>query len=183
MKLEDILSHIKDQKYPPVHLWNPDYCGDMDMVIKRDGSWHYMGSPIGRARMVKLFASILRLDQDDQGNDHYVLVTPVEKIGITVEDVPFVTTEMDIIGHEGQQVIRFITNVGDQVVVDGDHPIEVIYDADTEEPRPYVTVRSGLKARINRQNFYELADHAAERNGAFVITSMGEDFILGASDV
>lgn len=133
---------------PPVHLWNPPFCGDLDMEIRSDGSWFYNGTPIGRPEMVRLFASILKRE-----GDAYFLVTPVEKVGIRVVDVPFVAVDADI-GDE----IRFVTNVGDSVTAGPDHPIEM--RGSPEDPRPYVHIRRGLWARIDRKTFYRLADAA-----------------------
>lgn len=130
----------------PVHLWNPPFCGDIDMEIQRDGTWLYMGSPIGRPAMVRLFSSILKRE-----GDRYVLVTPVEKVGIRVEDVPFVAVDAAAEGTGPDQRLTFTTHVGDTVTADADHPIRM-GDA------PYVMVRAGLEARIDRKTFYRLAD-------------------------
>jgi len=109
---------------PPVHLWNPDFCGDIDMQIKRDGSWHYMGSPIARPAMVRLFSTILRHDEDGK----YYLVTPVEKVGIRVDDAPFVAVEMRVEGEGTHQTLHFRTNVDDITVANKNHPLHIIYD-------------------------------------------------------
>lgn len=138
---------------PPVHLWNPPFCGDLDMEIRRDGTWFYNGTPIGRPAMVKLFSSILRRD-----GDAYFLVTPVEKVGIRVEDAPFVAIDADIAGEGANRVITFETQVGDRVAAGPDHPIRVDRDADRDEPSPYVHVRAGLEALIDRKTFYRLVD-------------------------
>ena len=138
---------------PPVHLWNPPFCGDLDMRIARDGTWFYEGTPIGRPAMVRLFASILRKDGDD-----YVLVTPVEKVGLKVEDVPFIATDFEVTGQGDGQAITFTTNVGDSVTAGPDAPIRVERDAETGEPAPYVRVRAALEARIDRKSFYRLVD-------------------------
>ncbi|WP_394151976.1 DUF1285 domain-containing protein [Loktanella salsilacus] len=134
---------------PPVHLWNPPHCGDIDMRIARDGTWFYQGTPIGRPALVRLFSTILRRDGDD-----YVLVTPGEKVGITVEDAPFVAVDFQ---QRGDDLI-FETNVGDFVTADADHPIRVTRDAVTGEPSPYVMVRGRLEALIDRKSFYRLVD-------------------------
>ncbi len=144
---------------PPVHLWNPPFCGDLDMVIKRDGSWTYMGSPIGRKSMVRLFSSVLRRDDDDR----YYLVTPVEKCGITVEDAPFLAVEMDVRGTGRDQNLAFRTQVDDLVTADSDHPIRVDIDPQTGEPAPYVLVRGRLEALIHRPVFYELVERGVEQ--------------------
>lgn len=138
---------------PPVHLWNPPFCGDIDMRIARDGTWFYMGTPIGREGLVKLFASIIRRDGDD-----FFLVTPVEKVGITVDDAPFVAIDFDRVGNN----LRFITNVGDSFDAGPDHPIRVVRDPKTGEPSPYVVVRTNLEALIDRKSFYRLVDQGEE---------------------
>ncbi len=143
---------------PPVHLWNPDFCGDLDMRIARDGTWFYLGTPIGRKPLVKLFSSILRKDGDD-----YFLVTPVEKVGITVDDAPFVAVDFDVADAGADQVITFTTSVDDEVIVGADNPIRVELDADTGEPSPYVLVRSNLEALVDRKSFYRLVDIGVEQ--------------------
>ncbi len=175
-RLDEIMKQVGDQSYPPVHLWNPEFCGDIDMVIKRDGSWYYMGTPITRERMVRLFSTVLR--KDDDGKTY--LVTPVEKVGITVEDAPFVVTSMERASNEGQSVISFTTNVGDVVVLDEKHPLRVEINKESKEPRPYVLIRGNLEALISRSVFYELVDIAQEEDGELALKSAGKTFILGA---
>ena len=148
----------KEKGLPPVHLWNPDCCGDIDMRIARDGTWYYLGTPIGRKPMVKLFSTIIRRDGDD-----YFLVTPVEKCGITVDDAPFVAVTLAVEGEGEQQVLRFTTNVEDEVVADAAHPIRVELDPQTQEPSPYVLVRVNLEALIHRNVFYQLVELAVPR--------------------
>ncbi len=138
---------------PPVHLWNPEFCGDLDMRIARDGTWFYLGTPIGRMPLVKLFSSIIRKDGDD-----YFLVTPVEKVGITVEDAPFVAIDFDVTGTGQDQEITFTTLVDDVVIAGIEHPIRVVRDRDTGEPSPYVLIRRNLEALIDRKSFYRLVD-------------------------
>ena len=138
---------------PPVHLWNPPHCGHIDMRIARDGTWFYMGTPIGRFELVKLFSTILRKDGDD-----YVLVTPVEKVGITVDDAPFVAVDFDPKGDG----LEFETNIGDRFVAGPDHPIRVERDPQTGEPSPYILVRTNLEALIDRKSFYRLVDIGQE---------------------
>lgn len=145
---------------PPVHLWNPAHCGDIDIVIKRNGLWFHEGSPIGREALVRLFSTVLRKDPDG-----FHLVTPVEKLRIEVEDAPFIATRVDqIVGADGVTVLRFLTNVGDEVDADLDHAIRVDTLGEDEEPRPYLHVRRGLEALIARPVFYEIADMAVERD-------------------
>lgn len=136
---------------PPVHLWNPTHCGEIDIVIRKDGVWMHEGSPIGREALVRLFASVLRLDPDG-----FHLVTPVEKLKITVEDAPFRAVRVDRIG-EG---LRFLTDVGDVVEADAGHVLRVETDLVTGEPAPYLHVRRGLEARLTRPVFYELVEMA-----------------------
>lgn len=132
----------------PVHLWNPPFCGDLDMRIARDGTWFYLGTPIGRKRLVKLFSTIIRKDGDD-----YFLVTPVEKVGIKVDDAPFVAIDFDAVDG----VVTFTTNVGETFSAGPDNPIRVTLDSDGE-PSPYVLVRTNLEALIDRKSFYRLVD-------------------------
>ena len=138
---------------PPVHLWNPPFCGDLDMQIRRDGTWFYLGTPIGRHGLVKLFSSIIRKDGDD-----YFLVTPVEKVGITVEDAPFVAVDFTVAAPGPDQVITFTTHVEDEATAGPEHPIRIVRDADTGEPSPYVLIRANLEALIDRKSFYRLID-------------------------
>ncbi|WP_299355531.1 DUF1285 domain-containing protein [uncultured Shimia sp.] len=141
----------KGKGLPPVHLWNPPFSGEIDMRIARDGTWFHEGSPINREALVRLFSTILRKDKDG-----YVLVTPVEKVRIEVEDVPFVAVDFDAEGDGDAQVLSFVTNVGDEAVAGPEHAIRVERDADSGEPAPYVMVRAGLEARIDRKSFYRL---------------------------
>ncbi len=161
----------KGRKLPPVDKWNPPYCGPIPMRITRDGTWHYMGTPIGRSAMVRLFSTILRREADGS----HVLVTPVERVGIEVEDAPFIAVSVEV--KDG--ALTFLTNVGDAVTADADHPIRVVEDAATGEPSPYVRVRGGLEARLARPVFYELADMAEERDGVMGVWSAGVFFRLG----
>ncbi len=144
----------------PVHLWNPPDCGDIDMRIAADGVWHYCGSPIGRAPLVQLFASILRKD-----DDRYVLVTPVEKVGVRVDDAPFLAVEMQVVQTNGESVLTFRTNVDDVVSPDAEHPLRFERGA-AEGLKPYVRVRGDLWALVKRALFYDLAAlGASERWG------------------
>jgi hypothetical protein len=138
---------------PPVHLWNPAFCGDIDMRIARDGTWFYLGTPIGRAPMVRLFSTILKRE-----GDKFFLVTPVEKVGITVDDAPFVAVDFEAEGTGRDQVLTFVTNVGDHVTAGPEHRIRVVRDPATGEPSPYVHVRAGLEALIDRKSFYRLVE-------------------------
>lgn len=166
------------KKLPPVHLWNPAFCGDIDMEIRRNGQWFYMGTPIGRAPLVKLFSSVLRHDEDGC----YYLVTPVEKVRIRVEDAPFLVTQVERLAREGETYLQFTTQTGDVTIAGAEHPIRLEYRGD--EPCPYVHVRDRLDALINRNVYYELVAMGTSRNGAdgrqeLVIESAGETFVIG----
>ena len=135
---------------PPVHLWDPPYCGEIDMRIAGDGTWFYNGSPIGRLPLVQLFSSILRRDPD-----RYVLVTPVERVGIRVDDAPFLAVEMRTEEGAAGRRLTFRTNVEDLVTVDRDHPLRFEPGA-SEGLKPYVRVRGELWALVKRALFYDL---------------------------
>lgn len=164
---------------PPVHLWNPPFSGDIDMRIARDGTWFYEGSPIKRAALVRLFASVLKREGDD-----YFLVTPVEKVGITVEDAPFVAVDFESEEGEAGPVLVFETNVGDFVRAGAQNAIIVPVDPSTGEPSPYIHVRRDLHALIDRKSFYRLADIAEASETAegarMVVRSDGESFAMGS---
>jgi hypothetical protein len=147
-----------DKGLPPVHLWDTAFCGDIDMRIARDGTWYYMGTPIGRKPMVKLFSTIIRRDGDD-----YFLITPVEKVGIQVDDAPFVAVALDVQGQGEQQVLRFTTNVDELIEAGREHPLRVEIDPVTQEPAPYLRVRRNLDALIHRNVFYQLVELAQSR--------------------
>lgn len=150
------------RKLPPVDLWNPPFCGDLDMRIAVDGTWYYMGTPIGRPALVRLFSTILRRDPDGK----YYLVTPVEKVGIRVDDAPFVAVRVDRSGEGPGQILQFTTNAGDTVTANADYPLRVETRADDQTPRPYIRVRGALDALVSRAVFYELVDMAEERETA-----------------
>jgi len=146
------------RKGPPVERWNPPYCGDIDMRIAADATWFYNGTPIGRPALVKLLASVLRKDPD-----RFVLVTPVERVGIVVEDAPFQAVEMAVEGERTARRIAFRTNVDDLVTVDDDHPLRFKRDP-TGGVKPYVRVRGGLWARVTRALAYDLVELGEERS-------------------
>jgi hypothetical protein len=179
--LAEIMARLQDKKLPPVDKWNPDFCGDIDMRIARDGTWYYMGSPIGRKPMVKLFSTVIRRD-----GDKYFLVTPVEKLGIVVDDAPFVAVEADIYEPGPDQSIVFRTNVDEEVIAGPDNPIRVEIDPETDEPSPYVLVRKNLWALIARPVFYQLVDAGEEREAdgkpVLGISSRGRFFVIGGLD-
>jgi hypothetical protein len=142
----------------PVHLWNPPYCGEIDMRIARDGTWFYNGSPIGRPALVKLFSSILRKDAE-----RHVLVTPVERMGIVVEDAPFLGVELLREGEGGAQKLRLRTNVDDWVEISAENPLR-FETGDSGGLKPYVLVRSGLWALVKRALFYDLVAWGESRD-------------------
>lgn len=178
-----LLSALDNERYakelPPVDQWNPDFCGDIDMRIARDGTWYYTGTPIKRPRLVKLFAGILKKE-----GDQYFLVTPVEKMGIKVDDAPFVAISLDVSIRDDVQFLTFETNVGDKVTVDREHPITVLFNEKTQEPAPYVTVRRDLKARISRNVFYQLIDLGEESTVGqltrLIVRSSQEEYVIGS---
>lgn len=137
---------------PPVERWNPPYCGDIDMEIRADGTWFYMGTPIGRHALVRLFSTVLRADDDGK----IYLVTPVEKIGIRVADAPFVAVEMTESEAEGSPLLTFRTNVGDVVSAGPENPLRFAVSGETDQLKPYVLVRGRLEALVNRAVTYEL---------------------------
>ncbi|TCL00620.1 hypothetical protein BXY66_3267 [Shimia isoporae] len=148
---------MKERGPAPVHLWNPPFCGNIDMRIAKDGTWFHEGGPITRPAMVKLFSSILRKE-----GDAYFLVTPVEKVGITVEDAPFVAQNMEVEGSGDTQVLRFETHIGESATAGPENPIRV--EIRNGEPAPYVTVRADLEAKIDRKTFYRMVDVAEEQD-------------------
>lgn len=165
LSLTDIARLAAERKLPPVDKWNPSHCGDSEMRIAADGTWFHQGSPIGREAMVRLFSSILRRESDGR----FVLVTPVEKLDIAVEDAPFVAVEMKSDGTGRDRSLAFRLNVGELVVAGPKHPIR--FEVRADGPHPYVLVRPGLDARIVRSIYYELAEialtEAADPPGAW----------------
>ena len=159
LSLADIARLVEEKKLPPVAQWNPDHCGHSDMRIARDGTWFHQGSPIGRKEMVRLFSNILRREADGR----FVLVTPVEKLDIDVDDAPFVAVEVKSAGEGEARELAFRLNTGDLVVADADHPLQVREMDDG--PHPYVRVRDGLEALIARSVYYELVNWALEEGG------------------
>lgn len=181
-RVDDILKQVPTEKaLPPVHLWNPPFCGHIDMRIARDGTWYYLGTPIGRQPMVRLFSSILRRDGDD-----YFLVTPVEKVGIRVDDAPFVAVLVEVQGKGEDQVLRFTSNVQDQVEAGPEHPLRVQTDPATGEPAPYLLMRDNLEALIHRNVFYQLVELAVPRTLEgeqwLGVWSGGQYHVLGRAD-
>jgi len=166
---------------PPVHLWNPPFCGDLDIRIARDGTWFYLGTPIGRPALVRLFSTILKRE-----DDRYFLVTPVEKVGIRVDDAPFLAVEMRREGEGRDQVLHFRTNVDDWVTCDAAHALR-FEPAAAGGLAPYLHVRAGLWAKVTRALYYDLVDLGVEArvDGAprFGVTSSGTFFAMADAEV
>ena len=178
MDLQTLTKQIENlDAAPPFDKWHPPFCGDIDMVIKADGSWWYMGSPIGRERLVKLFASVLLKEGDE-----YFLKTPAEKVRIQVEDAPFVITQWQTHNTEEGPAIEVISNLGHAAVLSESHPLEVD-NSNPDQPLPYVTLHRGLKALVHRNVFYQWVDIArsVNKNGDehLVIQSGNTEFSLG----
>ncbi len=167
---------------PPVERWNPPFCGDLDMEIRRDGTWFYLGTPIGRPALVQLFSTVLR--RDDDGRTY--LVTPVEKVGIRVEDAPFLAVEVDASRRDGAQVLTFRTNVGDVVEAGPDNPLRFTEEGETGGLKPYLLVRGRLEALVNRAVTYELVElgEEIEHEGRrmFAVRSNGVVFPIMPAD-
>ena len=161
---------------PPVERWNPPFCGDLDMEIRADGTWFYMGTPIGRQPLVRLFSTVLR--KDDDGRTY--LVTPVEKVGIRVQDAPFLAVEMRVSEKDGQKTLVFRTNVGDVVEAGTEHPLRFEMADGHSELKPYLLVRGRLEALVSRAVMYDLVElgETIDRGGVamFAIRSGGEVF-------
>ena len=172
--LQGLSEAAKAKGPPPVHLWNPPFCGDIDMRIAADGTWFYMNSPIGRKPLVQLFASVLRYDEDRR----FYLVTPVEKVGIRVDDAPFTAVRMSVEGEGLEQVIHFETNVDDAVTVDQTHPLRFAPEDGTGGLKPYVLVRARLEALVTRALFYDLAAVGMVKDGWFGVWSSGRFFSM-----
>jgi hypothetical protein len=170
---------------PPVHLWDPPFCGDLDMRIAADGTWHYLKTPIGRPALVKLFASVIKRE-----GDKYFLVTPVEKVGIVVEDVPFLAVEMRAECADPRdpqsRTLHFRTNVDDWVACGPGHALRFEPETGTGGLRPYLHVRRDLWAKVTRSLFYDLVDLGEEREvdgrRMFGIASAGEFFVMAPAD-
>jgi uncharacterized protein len=166
---------------PPVHLWNPPFCGDLDMRIATDGTWFYLKTPIGRHALVKLFASVLRRE-----GDRYFLVTPVEKVGITVDDAPFLAVEMKVEHGADGRILHFRTNVDDWVPCGRDHALRFEAESGTGGLKPYLHVRRDLWAKVSRPLFYDLVELGEERDvdgqRMFGVSSAGEFFVMAPAD-
>lgn len=177
LALAGILDDISARTLPPVHAWRPERSDRIDIRIARDGSWYHEGGRIRRERMVRLFSTVLRVE-----DGRTWLVTPQVRLEIAVEDAPFVAVAMERHGAPDEPALVFTTNVGDRVVADAAHPITVRYDEPGGEPSPYVEVRDGLLALLNRATFMELAQFAEERDGVLGVVSRGAFMELGPAD-
>lgn len=158
LSLTDLARLLAEKRLPPVEKWNPEHCGDSDMRIARDGTWFHQGSPIGREAMVRLFSTILRREADGS----YVLVTPVEKLSIEVEDAPFLAVELKTEGKGRERSMAFRLNTGDLVAAGPDNAL-ILRDT-LDGPHPYLHVRGGLEALIARSVYYELMNLALDEN-------------------
>jgi hypothetical protein len=165
---------------PPVERWNPPFCGDIDMRIATDGTWFYQKTPIGRLPLVKLFASVLKRE-----GDKYFLVTPVEKVGIVVEDAPFLAVEMNTSADDAGRVLQFRTNVDDWIAAGPDHALRFELQPHTGGLKPYLHVRRHLWAKVTRALFYDLVALGEEREVGgktmFGVFSQGEFFAMAAA--
>src|ERR1700676_3005077 len=166
---------------PPVHLWNPPFCGDLDMRIASDGTWFYMKTPIGRPALVKLFSSVLKRE-----GEKYFLVTPVEKIGITVDDAPFTAVELSVENNAAGKVLNFRTNVDDWVACGPQHELRFEPEADTGGLNPRLHVRRDLWAKVTRVLFFDLVALGEEREVEgtvmFGVSSTGRFFPMAPAD-
>lgn len=166
---------------PPVELWDPPFCGNLDMRIAADGTWYYLKTPIGRPALVKLFASVLKREGDD-----YFLVTPVEKCGVQVEDAPFIAVELQVTQSDAGQVLRFRTNIDEWIVCGGGHELRFDPQPGTGGLKPYLHVRRGLWAKVTRSLFFDLVALGEEREIAgaamFGVASMGVFFAMAPAE-
>jgi hypothetical protein len=168
--LFDTLMQLQQNKrLPPLHLWQPERSGEIDIRIDREGRWYHEGTRIERQPLVDLFATILRLEANG-----YYLVTPVEKMKILVEEVPFIAVDLDVRGSGEDKQLLFSTNVGDYIIAGKEHPIHM------RAERPFILVRDGLEARIQRSVFYRLVDEGEAQGNDLVVYSDGQGFNLGS---
>ena len=180
--LESLTGAIgKSRGAPPVHLWDPPFCGDIDMRVAADGSWHYQGSPIGRPAMVRLFASVLKRE-----GDRYFLVTPVEKVGIKVDDAPFLAVSLLPEGEGAKRTLMFRTNLDDVVVCDAEHRLRFEPEAGTGGIKPYLHVRRDLWALVTRALFFDLValgeTRSVEGRKMFGVASAGAFFPMAPAE-
>lgn len=179
MSLEKIAAQLKgiESNIPPVELWDPPYCGEMDLVIKSDGTWFYQGTPFKRPSLVQLLASVLKKEDEE-----YFLVTPVEKIKISVEDAPFVINQWHWLEQDSEpETMLLSTQIGDEFLLNEQHPIDLLGDGQI-----YVCVRRNLWGRVHRNVYYQwidMAEHTKEKEQTkLIITSAGSSFTIGVYD-
>ena len=153
--LREIFNKPNDTIELKIKKWNPKYCGDIDMRIASDGTWFYCGSPINRKKLVKLFSSILINE-----NNKYFLITPVEKVGIIVDDAPFIANDFEKITENNKSYLVFFTNIDETIVLSKKNPFRISINDKTQEPSPYIMVRKNIEAKIDRKSFYRLLDLA-----------------------
>jgi len=175
--LESLRSALSQPSLPPVHQWHPAETREIDMRIARNGDWFYNGSIIPRKRMVKLFSTVLRVDDDG----HTYLVTPHERLRIQVDDAPFTAILLQKKGVGKKAGLVFTTNIGDEVLCGKSNPITVEYKKPNGEPSPYVHVRDNLRALLSRSVFIELAELAESLDGVLGVYSDGHFMPLAES--
>ncbi|MGM0906847.1 MAG: DUF1285 domain-containing protein [Pseudomonadota bacterium] len=172
MSLNRLISELEKHQHAPTELWDPPYCGEIPIHIAANGDWFYQGSQIKRQALVKLFASVLVVEGDD-----YFLVTPAEKVKITVEDTPFIVVDWEQKEEDGEQLLLLTTNIGDTLVLSSEHPLTM------KEGIPYIVMQRGLTARVHRNVFYQWVSHAESRTvdgqEQWYLSSAGETFVLG----
>lgn len=175
--LAELAKKIGDESkigFAPVEQWQPEYCGELDLMIKANGDWFYMGTSIKRQRLVQLFTTVLW--RDVKGDGAHYLITPIEKIKIKVEDVAFIATDMLVKGEGQDQVIAVQTNLAGQVVIGAEHPIRFAHE--DQQFMAYVLIRYGLEAKLTRALCYQLADYMVERDGKFILISDNQQFAV-----
>jgi uncharacterized protein len=179
--LESLAAAVGKAKYPPVEKWNPPFCGDLDMRIASDGCWFYLGTPIARPALVRLFSTVMKRE-----GDRYYLVTPVEKVGIRVDDVPFLAVELEIENRGPKQSLIFRTNVDDVIRCDAEHRLRFELEEGTGGIKPYLFVRHDLWAKVTRALFFDLVaiGEVREHNGkkVFGVISSGEFFTMAPEE-
>ncbi|MCK7459230.1 DUF1285 domain-containing protein [Idiomarina aminovorans] len=172
MSLNRLISELEKHQHAPTELWDPPYCGELPIHIATNGDWFYQNSPIKRQALVKLFASVLVVEEGE-----YFLITPAEKVKITVEDTPFVVVDWQQLKQDGQQLLLLTTNIGDTLILSSEHPLTM------KQGVPYILMQRGLTARVHRNVFYQWVSHAQSRtlNGQeqWYLSSAGEIFVLG----
>lgn len=170
--VERMLAQVGSNKRPPIDKWDPPLSGTIDIHIDSEGNWFHEGDPIARHALVKLFASILRHEPENG----FVLVTPVEKWQIRVDDAPFIAVAMAQRTIDGRDALVFVTNVGEEVVAGGEHPL--LFDSAAVDAKPYIQLRPGVLAKLSRPVYYQLVDDAVVAQGKHGIWSCGEFFVL-----